>query len=223
MATVPENSPISTEPLHSMPHDESDGLSWASIAIDPITVERWAEIEELRHYELVDGHLQEKPPVAFWHEFLLLNLFRYLDGYVRLRVLGCLVCATAPLRINKINGRRPDIFFIPKQLLHLVGKNVFKGVPPLVVEILSPRNAAEDRGRKRRDYAMLGVGEYWIVDLPNRAIEVYTLQAQIDGTREYELVETVRGDGIFRPAMFPGLEIPPAEIWPTEYENRSDD
>ena len=128
-------------------------------------------------------------------------------------------CSTAPLRISAFRGRKPDIFFIPKALAHLVRKNFFAGVPPLVIEILSPTTEAEDRGSKRPEYAQLGVAQYWIVDFPSRRIEVHGLRTLTDGTREYELVEAITGDAVFRPTMFPGLEIPLTDIWPVDYEN----
>ena len=40
---------------------------------------------------------------------------------------------------------------------------------------------------------------------------------------EFALVDSVKGDAVFRPAMFPGLEIPLKEVWPTEFENRTDE
>jgi hypothetical protein len=41
--------------------------------------------------------------------------------------------------------------------------------------------------------------------------------------REYVLVDTVSSDTIFRPGFFPGLEIPLAKTWPTEFEDRTDE
>ncbi|MGE3808480.1 MAG: hypothetical protein AB7K24_27770 [Gemmataceae bacterium] len=69
--------------------------------------------------------------------------------------------------------------------------------------------------------ARLGVAEYWLVDFPARAIEIYCLDTA--GKKpKYELKEKVTGP-VFRPEFFPGLEIPLAEIWPTEFENRTDE
>ena len=40
-----------------------------------------------------------------------------------------------------------------------------------MVEVLSPSNEDVDRTEKFREYARLGVGQYWIVDFANRRIE----------------------------------------------------
>jgi Uma2 family endonuclease len=43
----------------------------------------------------------------------------------------------------------------------------------LAVEVLSPGTAARDRGIKRTIYQRAGVGEYWIVDLDARLVELW--------------------------------------------------
>ena len=42
------------------------------------------------------------------------------------------------------------------------------GIPLLIVEVISPSTARNDRGRKRRRYQRSGVAQYWIVDLDAR-------------------------------------------------------
>ncbi len=187
----------------------------------PITVEQWGELDGEIRYDLVNGQLKERPDVAFWHEILLTDLLACLYKYITKRDLGILVTSKAKLKISKFGGREPDIFFIPKALTHLVGKNLFKGVPPLVIEIISPETMRVDRRDKFREYARLGADQYWIVDFPARQIEVYGLH-RIGKVQSYRLLKSVKGDAIFRPTIFPGLRIPLAKIWPTDYENRTD-
>jgi len=47
------------------------------------------------------------------------------------------------------------------------------GAPDLVVEVLSPSTAKNDKGYKKDAYASAGVKEYWIVDPANKFIEQY--------------------------------------------------
>jgi Uma2 family endonuclease len=189
----------------------------------PITVARWGAMEGPPFYELVNGYLQEKPEVAAWHDMMLFHLVGFLVAHVKRHGLGQLVGSTTPLQVSAEGGRKPDLFLIPPDQYHLVGKNVFHGIPPFAAEILSPTTEHIDRTDKRDEYAQLGIGQYWLIDFPNRAIEIYYLRDLPEGGRAYELTETVRGDDVFRPSLFPGLEIPLAEVWPVEFENRIND
>ena len=58
------------------------------------------------------------------------------------------------------------------------------GAPDLVVEVLSPSTAKNDKGYKKDVYEKCGVPEYWIVDPRNKSIEVYILEGEqyvVDG------------------------------------------
>ena len=182
-----------------------------------ITVAQWGAMEGPPHYELVDGRLVEKPQVASWHDMLLFRLVVILGAHIQRHELGELVGSTTPLQISAYGGRKPDLFLIPPEQYHLVGKNVFHGVPSFVAEILSPTTEHIDRKQKRDEYGRLGVDEYWLIDFPNRAVEVYRLR---EGA--YELAETVTGE-VFRPAPFPGLEIPLSKVWPAAFENPTEE
>lgn len=50
------------------------------------------------------------------------------------------------------------------------------GAPDLVVEVLSPSTAKNDRGYKKRVYEICGIPEYWIVSPSEKAVYVYLLQ-----------------------------------------------
>ena len=52
----------------------------------------------------------------------------------------------------------------------------------LIIEV-AESSLAIDRGRKRSLYASCSVPEYWIVNLPERCIEVYTIPEGISYAR----------------------------------------
>lgn len=54
--------------------------------------------------------------------------------------------------------------------------NGVHGAPDLVVEVLSPSTAKNDKGYKKNAYAAAGVREYWIVSPIEKSIEQYFLQ-----------------------------------------------
>jgi len=51
--------------------------------------------------------------------------------------------------------------------------------PDWICEILSPATAEKDRGPKARDYASLGVGWYWLIDLDAGELEVRRLDGEV--------------------------------------------
>jgi Uma2 family endonuclease len=188
-----------------------------------VTVEEWGRMEGPPFYELVNGRLQEMPEVALWQDILLVKFTMFLAAHVERHGLGDLAGPTTKLRISALAGRMPDLFLITPKQVPLAGRNVFRGVPPFAVEVLSPSTEHIDRTDKRDEYAAIGIGQYWLIDFRNRAIEIYELRNLPEGGQAYELTETVTGEGMFRPSLFPGLEIPLARVWPTAYENRIDD
>ena len=65
------------------------------------------------------------------------------------------------------------------------------GSPDLIVEVLSPSTAKNDRGYKKELYQKAGVKEYWIVSTNDRSIEVYLLD---NGEYKLDNVYTVFPD-----------------------------
>lgn len=68
---------------------------------------------------------------------------------------------------------------IPDAMI-VCNKNIIKldgihGAPDLIVEVLSPSTAKNDKGYKKDLYETAGVKEYWIVDPVSHSIEVYLL------------------------------------------------
>jgi Uma2 family endonuclease len=68
----------------------------------------------------------------------------------------------------------PDVVFVSSANQRIV-QDWIRGVPDLLVEVLSPNSVERDRVIKRDLYARNGVLEYWIVDPDTKAVEVFTL------------------------------------------------
>lgn len=79
----------------------------------------------------------------------------------------------------------PDVMIVCRN--DIIKKDGIHGAPDLVVEVLSPSTAKNDRGYKKNLYERFGVKEYWIVDTDLRSVESYLLA---DG--KYDLHEIYR-------------------------------
>lgn len=76
------------------------------------------------------------------------------------------------------------------------------GAPDLVIEVLSPSTARNDRSIKFNSYEKAGVKEYWIVDPANMFVEVYELKdTSFQQTGIYEQEDSITV------GVFPELKI----------------
>ena len=60
-----------------------------------------------------------------------------------------------------------------------------------------------DRVTKLEQYALHGVGEYWLIDPMAENVALHLLRGE-----RYELKETLNGDPILSTSLLPGWEIP---------------
>lgn len=67
----------------------------------------------------------------------------------------------------------PDVMIVCNK--DIVKRDGIHGAPDLIVEVLSPGTAKNDKGYKKELYEKAGVKEYWIADPNMRSIEAYLL------------------------------------------------
>ena len=85
-------------------------------------------------------------------------------------------------------------------------------IPDFIVEVLSESTEARDRGVKFEDYAVHGVGEYWIIDTESETVEQY-----LPGPYGYEL-KVKAATGTITSGVIAGLSLPVRAIF-DEVEN----
>ncbi len=142
------------------------------------TYEHWLHLpEDGWTYEIIDGVLHMTPPPAIAHQDASGYLFARMRLHAEENDLGKVLPAPCGVRLpNQPVPVEPDILFIKKERLAIVGKQYVEGAPDLVVEIISPSNAHHDRDTKFKLYEMAGVPEYWLVDYQAQTVEVYHLR-----------------------------------------------
>jgi Uma2 family endonuclease len=126
-------------------------------------------------HEIINGELVVTPVPLIKHQIVSMNILSALDRLVRDGDLGRVLHPPTGVRLTPDNLLIPDIIFIAKDRLHVIGPKTVDAPPDLVVEILSPGTRQRDLTTKRELYARFGVREYWIVDLDARTVTILAL------------------------------------------------
>lgn len=164
--------------------------------------------DESPNYQLVEGELIMAPAPNRYHQTVSQNLELIIGNFLRENPIGRLYDAPLDVELDEHNVFQPDKVFVSKARESILTEHGIKGTPDLVIEILSPSNAALDRQRKRKVYARTGVEELWFVDPDARRVEVYRLQE--DAERAAALY--YQPDEL-ESAMLPGLKIAVREVF----------
>lgn len=162
-------------------------------------------------YEVIRGELYMSPAPSPLHQRTSSNLTFAMQGFVRERNAGEIFNAPIGVILPRELGTpvQPDILFIRRENLSIVGETTINGLPDLAVEVLSPSNWVDDRRTKFSAYAEAGIPEYWIVDPKAETVEVFRLAGE-----SYELVEAyARGDTVVS-TVLDGFSIAVSEIFP---------
>lgn len=125
--------------------------------------EDWAE-------ELIGGKLVMMSPASVNHVFISSNIYHIFRSYLRGK--KCVPIADgAMVYLTDENRFVPDMMVVCDR--SKIKHNGVHGAPDLVVEVLSPSTAKNDRFYKKDIYAKCGVREYWIVSPSEKSIEIY--------------------------------------------------
>ncbi|WP_018131093.1 type II toxin-antitoxin system Phd/YefM family antitoxin [Effusibacillus pohliae] len=145
-------------------------------------------------YEFIDGeiYLLSSPKTA--HQIVLAELFGIF--YIWFQGKDCMPLP-APYDIElrrtpeEINIVQPDLMVICDLHEHLDENDYYKGVPILLVEIVSASTRSKDLIKKLDLYMSCGVKEYWIVNPINKEVTVYLFEdKEIHSSRTFKENET---------------------------------
>ncbi len=128
-----------------------------------------------KQYQIVEGELFMTPAPFTKHQIVLRNIFRILDAYVREHDMGDVYFAPVDFVLSDINIVQPDLFFIKKERLSIIGEKNIQSAPDMAVEILSPHSEKLDRVHKKNLYEKFSVKEYWLVDTKEETVEIFYL------------------------------------------------
>ncbi len=153
--------------------------------------------------EWVNGELLEKKEVTLKHSRVQAKLATYWRNYKDSSEQGGEVYTEAPCRTYQ-QGRRPDVAYLTPELIHQFGEPaVLPQSFPLVAEIISPTDLAEDMIARSQEYLQSGSEEVWLVFPENLWIIVIT--------KNQRLV-FISGEVVRTQIVLPGLNIAVDEL-----------
>ena len=123
--------------------------------------------------EIIGGRVVMMASPTLNHIFITGNIYTLFHNYLRGKPCTPLPDG-ATLHVRKGERYKPDMMVVCDSS-KLSGNGVH-GAPDLVVEVLSPSTAHNDKGHKKDVYEAIGVREYWIVSTGDRSIEQYVLE-----------------------------------------------
>ena len=141
------------------------------------TYSDYVQWDDDKRWELIDGtaHLMSAPNRM--HQTLSRNLFRQLDRFLENK--SCEVYY-APFDV-RLNADSLDNTVVQPDLVIICDDSKLddsgcKGVPDMVVEILSPSTSHYDRNTKFNKYLKSGIREYWIIDPVTKSLAAHILK-----------------------------------------------
>lgn len=140
------------------------------------------EWPEKQRIELIEGRPAMMAPPTRIHQKISGELFRQFADFLHDRKCEVYAAPFAVRLFEQDSDRpedvdtmlEPDITVVcDPDKLDDIG---CKGAPDMVIEILSPSTARNDRIVKYQLYERAGVGEYWIVDPDTKIVTVHLLE-----------------------------------------------
>ena len=173
--------------------------------------------------ELLDGKIVAMSPRPGVNHNIVAGNICHIFGNFAARKASFVFSTSVYAYLTKKDRVMPDVKIVCDK--EIIKEDGIHGAPDLIVEVLSPSTAKNDRGYKKKLYEKCGVKEYWLVDIESRSIEVYLLK---DGQFDLDEVYSIFPDYLigkmteeekskiakeFKTSLFPELTIVLEEVF----------
>jgi len=173
------------------------------------TYKDYLELNDDKRYEVINGRLYEMPAPTPWHQDVLMELAMTMRKFAKKENLGKVIPSPIDVVLSEDVVLQPDIVFISKERMEIIGEKAIIGSPDLVIEIVSPNTIRRDTVVKKGIYESFGVKEYWIVYPDERVIEVWVLSE----SGRYELYSFAEKEGKVKSKVLEGFEVDLKELF----------
>ena len=134
-----------------------------------------AEYEKLPEgppQQLIEGEIITSPAPTPFHQLIIGEIYSSIKKFANRNKSGKVLLSPIDVYLKNDEVYQPDIIFISNEKKEIIKDNI-KGVPDLIVEVLSPSNAYYDLTHKKNIYEETGVKEFWVVDPNEKTVEIY--------------------------------------------------
>ncbi|WP_282694719.1 Uma2 family endonuclease [Streptomyces sp. CC208A] len=171
------------------------------MAVNPQHLELFAEAQRIApksmKVEYTDGTIIMQASPSAPHELNLTKIRAQFDRHVP---QGAVPVGNIDLvSANITKARNPDLTYLPEDALETVSGKIPADLALLAVEVVSPSNPENDWVGKLRDYPVMGVPLYLIVDPRQKTV---TLFSRPDATRYHRREDIAFGEQIPIPDPF---------------------
>jgi Uma2 family endonuclease len=187
----------------------------------PLTLRRWTRTEydrliglgifEREPVELIGGQLVVAEPQYPYHASSL----SAVEYAVRASLpAGWLVRTQLPVSLDDESEPEPDVAVVPGRPADY--RDAHPALPVLAIEV-AESSLAFDRAQKGSLYARAGIQDYWIVNLVDRALEVYRNAAADPSAAygwRYRSMTSLGPTDVAVPLAFSGSRIAVADLLP---------
>ncbi|MBW4699172.1 MAG: Uma2 family endonuclease [Aphanocapsa lilacina HA4352-LM1] len=144
-------------------------------------------LSEDERTELIDGVIYSMPPAGAPHSGIVNLIVKYLLSVLNGRLYD--VRFEEALSIDEHNEPVPDVMIAAPDLANYTNVHPTPGDVQVVVEV-ADSSLSTDLNTKRKLYARVGIGEYWVVDVNARCLHRFT-QPGLDGYGDERVLDAI--------------------------------
>ncbi|HVU12165.1 MAG TPA: Uma2 family endonuclease [Phototrophicaceae bacterium] len=153
-------------------------------------------------YEIINGYLYMTTAPSFFHQSIILDFYDLVGAPAKQQGLARVALAPVGLLMPGCDPVQPDFVLILKEHESIIHDGRIRGVPDLIVEVLSPGSVDYDEGVKLEAYANAGVPEYIVIAPRERKLRLYSLEHPGKYADPHEFT----GDDLVKFACLPAIE-----------------
>lgn len=146
-------------------------------------------------HEIIDGRHYMNAAHVPRHQAISRHIHNQLYQQIEANKYGEVIYSPIDVQLSDNDVVQPDLVVV------LAGNRIItqtriRGVPDLVIEILSPSNRKHDTELKKQLYEQFAVPEYWIVDPDECILSRYLLEDSGKFSSEAEFKDSITFDRI---------------------------